>query len=60
MRLKGPVVKQVNNLRIRISDVHRYCVWSPDGRCLEDRFDFLDEAVAYCKEVTEYIKKRVE
>lgn len=57
MRLKGQVVKQVNNLKIRFSDVHQYCVWAPDGRCLEDRFETLDAAVAYCKEVTDYVRR---
>lgn len=50
MKLKGPRVKQVNNLIIRKSDVYGYAVWTKTGICLEDRLKTLDEAVSYCKE----------
>ena len=58
MRLKGPVVQQVNNLRIRQSDVHGFAVWSPYGICLEDRFPTKEAAVKFCQETTDFIHKK--
>lgn len=57
MRLKGKVLKQVNNLKIRRSDVYQYSVWAPDGKCLEDRFPTLSAAEAYCRETKDYKRR---
>lgn len=58
MKIKGKVVKQVNNLQIRYSDLYKYAVWTPDGKtCLEDRFDSIDKAVEYCKNTKDFVTK---
>lgn len=58
MKIKGRILKQVNNLQIRYSDLYKYTVWTPDGKiCLEDRFDSIDEAIEYCKETKDFLAK---
>lgn len=56
-------VMMVNRLRIRhdtkadqLSEA--YSVWTPDGRCWEDHLT-LDQAVAYCRETTDFVVRPV-
>lgn len=59
MKIKGKIIKRVNNLQIRYSDLYQYTVWTPDGKiCLKDRFQQLEEAVQYCKETKDFLTKR--
>ena len=52
-------VKQINNLVIRFEPFFGYSVWTPDGRCWEDRMT-LKQAEEYCRETTDFVKKKGE
>ena len=52
-------VKQINNLIIRFEPFFGYSVWTPDGRCWEDRMT-LKQAEEYCRETTDFVKKKGE
>ena len=54
--MKGKKVKQINNWTIRYTELYQYAVWSPDGRCYEDRLT-LEEAEAYCRENTDFLNR---
>lgn len=54
--MKGKRIRQINNLIIRYTDIYQYSVWTPDGRCWEDRMNY-DEAVEFCKKTKDYINK---
>lgn len=47
-------VKQINNLVIRYSEQYGYSVYTPDGRCWEDRLT-LEQAEQFCKETKDFI-----
>ena len=55
--MRGKKIKQINNLQIRYAEAYQYAVWSPDGRCLEDRLT-LEEAEEYCKETKDFISNK--
>ena len=55
--MKGKKIKQINNLVIYYTEMYHYAVWTPDGRCLDDRMT-LEQAENYCKEVTDFTAKR--
>lgn len=47
-------VKQINRLSIRKSKDGQYSVWTPDGRCWEDRLT-LGQAEDFCRETTDFV-----
>lgn len=49
----GKRIKQINNLIIRYTEHYQYAVWSPDGRCLDDRMT-LEEAEEYCRNTKDF------
>lgn len=55
--MKGKKIKQINNLVIYYTEMYHYAVWTPDGRCLDDRMT-LKQAENFCKEVTDFVAKR--
>ena len=55
--MKGKKIKQINNLVIYYTEMYHYAVWTPDGRCLDDRMT-LEQAENFCKEVTDFVAKR--
>lgn len=55
--MKGKKIKQINNLIIRYTDIYKYSVWTPDGRCWEDRMT-LEQAETFCKNTKDFIKKK--
>lgn len=55
--MKGKRIKQVNNLLIRYTEIYQYAVWTPDGRCLEDRMT-LEQAEGFCRDTKDFIKKK--
>lgn len=58
MKIKGNIVKQVNRLQIRHSDLYQYSIWTPDGKnCIDDRFPTLESAVIYCKMTKDFLAK---
>ena len=54
---KGKRIKQINNLLIRYTDAYLYAVWTPDGRCWEDRLT-LEEAEEFCRKTLDFTKKK--
>ena len=57
MIMKRRKVKQVNNLTIRLTPDHGYAVWTPDGRCWEDRLT-LEQAEEFCRKTLDFVKRR--
>lgn len=70
--MKGKKIKQINNLTIyqdTIKQVNyfgnimdnpnfeKYSVYTPDGRCLEDRMT-LEQAEDLCKNTKDFLKKQ--
>lgn len=55
--MRGKRVKQINNLTITYTKDFAYTVYTPDGRCLEDRLT-LEQAVAFCKQTTDFVKRK--
>lgn len=53
--MKGRRIKQINNLIIRYTNAYQYSVWTPDGRCWEDRLS-LTEAEELCKNTKDFIR----
>ena len=49
-------IKQVNNLVIKHDELYNYSVWTPDGKCWEDRLT-LEQAEEFCKQTKDFIKK---
>lgn len=56
-RVEGKKIKQINNLTIRYTETYQYAVWTPDGRCWEDRLT-LEQAEDFCRNTKDFIKKR--
>lgn len=54
--MRGRRIKQINNWIIRYTEIYQYSVWSPDGRCYEDRLT-LEQAENYCKENTDFVRR---
>lgn len=54
--MKGKKIKQINNLIIRYTKDFQYAVWTPDGRCWEDRLT-LEHAEDFCKNTVDFIKR---
>lgn len=54
--MKGRKIKQINNLSIRYTKFYQCAVWTPDGRCLEDRMT-LEQAEEFCKNTKDFLKK---
>lgn len=48
-----PVVT-INNLQIRYHEIYKYTVWTPDGRCLEDRMT-REQAEKFCIETEDFV-----
>lgn len=55
--MKGKKIKQINNLTIRYIDEFKYSVWTPDGRCWEDRMTLV-QAEEFCRRTTDFIVKK--
>lgn len=53
--MKGKRIKQINNWIIRFTEAYQYSVWSPDGKCIEDRLT-LEQAKEFCRENTDYVR----
>ena len=53
--MKGQHIKQINNLTIRYTELYQYAVWTPDGRCLDDRMT-LEQAEDFCKNTKDFLK----
>lgn len=53
--MKGKRVQQINNLTIREGEFG-YSVWTPDGRCWEDRLS-LEDARKFCKKTKDFCKR---
>lgn len=54
--MKGKKIKQVNNLVIHFTPMYKYAVWSPDGKCLEDRLT-LEQAENFCKNTKDFVQQ---
>lgn len=54
--MRGRRIKQINNWIIRYTEIYQYSVWSPDGRCYEDRLT-LEQAENYCKENMDFVRR---
>lgn len=54
--MKGKRIRQINNLTIRYTDTYLYSVWTPDGRCWEDRMT-LKQAEDFCKRTTDFVRR---
>ncbi len=52
--MKGKKIKQINRLVIRYSEAHQYSVWTPDGKCWEDRLA-LEQAENFCRKNTDFV-----
>lgn len=52
--MRGKRIKQINNWIIRYTEIHQYSVWSPDGRCYEDRLT-LEQAEEFCRDNKDYV-----
>lgn len=57
--MKGKRIKQINNLTIYYTEAHQYAVWTPDGRCWEDRLT-LNQAESICSETTDFLTRKKE
>lgn len=57
--MKGRKIKQINNLTIRYTKIYGYAVWTPDGRCWEDRMT-LEQAEEYCRQTKDFCKGKAE
>ena len=55
--MTGKKIKQINNLTIRFTEENGYAVWTPDGKCWEDRMT-LAQAEEYCRGTTDFVKRR--
>ena len=55
-RMKGKKIKQINNLTIRYTEAYQYAVWTPDGRCWEDRMT-LEQAEEFCRKTKDFVRK---
>ncbi len=53
----GRKIKQINNLTISFYEPYNYCVFSPDGKCLEDRMT-LEQAEKYCRKTKDFLKNK--
>ena len=56
--MKGKRIKQINNLTIYYTKEFGYAVWTQDGRCWEDRFDFCKQAEKYCINTKDFLKRK--
>ena len=56
--MKGKRIKQINNLTIYYTKEFGYSVWTPDGRCWEDRFDFCKQAEEYCENTKDFLRRK--
>ena len=54
--MKGKKIKQINNLTIRYTEEYQYSVWTPDGRCWEDRMT-LEQAEEFCRNTKDFVNK---
>ena len=54
--MKGKKIKQINNLTIRYTEAYQYAVWTPDGRCWEDRMT-LEQAEEFCRNTKDFVSK---
>lgn len=54
--MRGKRIKQINNWIIRYTEIYQYAVWSPDGRCYEDRLT-LEQAEEFCSENKDYVRR---
>lgn len=52
--MKGKRIRQINTLLIRHTELYGYAVWTPDGRCLEDRLS-MEQAISFCEETRDFI-----
>ena len=55
--MKGKKIKQINNLTIRYTEEYQYSVWTPDGRCWEDRMT-LEQAEEFCRNTKDFVSKQ--
>ena len=55
--MKGKKIKQINNLVIRYTEELQYSVWTPDGRCWEDRLT-LAQAEEFCRCNKDFVVKK--
>lgn len=55
--MKGKRIKQINNLVIRYTEEYQYSVWTPDGRCWEDRMT-LEQAEEFCRNTKDFLAKK--
>ena len=55
--MTGKRIKQINNLVITYTEVHKYAVWTPDGRCWEDRMT-LEQAEDFCRNTKDFVVSR--
>jgi len=54
--MKGKRIRQINNLTIRYTESYQYAIWTPDGRCWEDRMT-LSEAEEICRNTVDFVKR---
>ena len=54
--MKGKKIKQINNLIIRYTEEYQYSVWTPDGRCWEDRMT-LEQAEEFCRNTKDFVSR---
>lgn len=54
--MKGKRICQINNLVIYKTKMYGYAVWSPDGRCLDDRMTF-GQAKEFCQHTLDFCAK---
>lgn len=52
--MQGKRIKQINNLVIRYTEAYQYAVWTPDGRCWEDRMT-LEQAEEFCRKTKDFL-----
>ena len=55
--MKGKKIKQINNLTIRYTEEYQYSVWTPDGRCWEDRMT-LEQAEEFCRNTKDFVSRQ--
>lgn len=55
--MQGKRIKQINNLVIRYTEAYQYAVWTPDGRCWEDRMT-LEQAEEFCRKTKDFLAKK--
>ena len=55
--MKGKKIKQINNWIIRYAELYQYSVWSPDGKCMEDRLT-LEQAEEFCRENKDFVRRK--